>query len=58
VSAVLGVQYMFVVLVTANNSRCPQFLALEISVKLWLMNIIDNIAILIPKRKLKDIAKR
>jgi len=49
---------MFVVLVTANNSRCPQFLAMEISVKLWLMNIIGNIAILIPKQKLKDNVKR
>jgi hypothetical protein len=46
------------VLVTANNSRSPYFLALEISVKLWLMNITINIAILIPKQKLKSNAKR
>jgi hypothetical protein len=46
------------VLVTVNNSRYPQFLALDISVKLWLMNFIASIAILIPKQKLKDNAKR
>jgi len=51
VSAVLEDQCSFLLLVTANNSRSPQFLALEISVNLWLMNTIAHITILIPKQK-------
>jgi hypothetical protein len=46
------------VVVTANDSKSPHFLALEISVKLWMMNIIVNFAISIPKHKFKGNAKR